>query len=166
MIYLKGKRYYILTGSELKKMILASYTGNFDRISMTYNSIVQNRNSTIANRMEFDMGKNDFIQMVLREYTLQGDNQAIMRLIVYHEPMPEFLLEAAKVIRKRFGSEATISLSVEEIEGSGEPFLFARVLTDLPVMEALAIVDQIDNDWLLDNLDRVQGRFNFDVEWK
>ena len=80
--------------------------------------------------------------------------------------MPEFLLEAAKVIRKRFGSEATISLSVEEIEGSGEPFLFARVLTDLPVMEALAIVDQIDNDWLLDNLDRVQGRFNFDVEWK
>ncbi len=109
------------------------------------------------------MGKNNFIQKTLKEYTLQGDNQAIMRLVMAHESMPEFLLEAAKVIREKFGSKELIFLSAEETENLEKPYLFARVLTGLPVMEALAIVDQIDNNWLIDNLDRVQGRFNFDV---
>jgi hypothetical protein len=54
-------------------------------------------------------------------------------------------------------------VSDPEVEGVEE--LFAYILTSLPVNEALARLHRLDEEWFLDQLDRVGGRFNFNLEF-
>jgi len=102
----------------------------------------------------------------LRNIYRISDFNSINRFVREYNVPIEFLHEASNVIRNKFGKEADISLSLEGTEPIEELYLYARVLTTLHVQEALTKIDEIDEEWLLDNIDRVQGRFNFDVEWR
>lgn len=76
------------------------------------------------------------------------------------------LLEAHVYLQKYFGPALQVTLEVvrdPEVEGVEE--LFAYILTPLPVDEALARLDRLDEEWFLDQLDRVGGRFNFNLEF-
>jgi len=78
----------------------------------------------------------------------------------------EVLLEARLYLQKYFGPAPQVTLEVvsdPEVEGVEE--LFAYILTSLPVDEALARLDRLDEEWFLDQLDRVGGRFNFNLEF-
>lgn len=107
---------------------------------------------------------NDEIKILLNNYQVNDINSVCAFLSENDYPY-DFLEEAAKQIRSVFSDDTRLILRIEGTDLSEVPYLFVSVITTLPVEEALNKVDQIDQEWLLDNLDRVQGRFNFDVEW-
>ena len=94
-------------------------------------------------------------------------NAAAVRCFLHTYPqLVEVLLEARLYLQKYFGPAPQVTLEVvsdPEVEGVEE--LFAYILTSLPVDEALARLDRLDEEWFLDQLDRVGGRFNFNLEF-
>jgi len=90
----------------------------------------------------------------------------VRRFLHVYPHLMQVLLEAHVYLQKYFGPEPQVTLEVvsdPEVEGVEE--LFAYILTSLPVDEALARLDRIDEEWFLDQLDRVDGRFNFNLEF-
>jgi len=91
---------------------------------------------------------------------------AVGRFLHTHPQLIEVLLEASVYLQKHFGPDPQVTLEVvsdPEVEGVEE--LFAYILTSLPVNEALARLHRLDEEWFLDQLDRVGGRFNFNLEF-
>jgi len=91
---------------------------------------------------------------------------AVRRFLHTYPQLVEVLLEARLYLQKYFGPAPQVTLEVvsdPEVEGVEE--LFAYILTSLPVDEALARLDRLDEEWFLDQLDRVGGRFNFNLEF-
>ena len=91
---------------------------------------------------------------------------AVGRFLHAYPQLIEVLLEAHVYLQKYFGPDPQVTLEVvsdPEVEGVEE--LFAYILTSLPVNEALARLDKLDEEWFLDQLDRVGGRFNFNLEF-
>lgn len=54
---------------------------------------------------------------------------------------------------------------VTEADAEDDRELFAFVQTDLPHQEALARLEQLDEDWWLDASDRAQGKLCMHVEF-
>jgi hypothetical protein len=91
---------------------------------------------------------------------------AVRRFLRAYPQLSEILLEARVYLQKYFGPDPQVTLKVvsdPEVEGVEE--LFAYILTSLPVDDALARLDKLDEEWFLDQLDRVGGRFNFNLEF-
>ena len=100
-----------------------------------------------------------------RIYSLRNA-AAVRRFLRAHPQLLEVLLEAYIHLQRYFGSKPQVTLEVvsdPEVEGLEE--LFAYILTDLPVDEAMARLDKLDQEWFLDQLDRVDGRLNFNLEF-
>jgi hypothetical protein len=98
-------------------------------------------------------------------YSLR-DASVVRRFLYAHPQLIEFLLEAHVHLQKHFGPDPQVELAVvSDPEAEGEEQLFAYILTSLPVDEALARLDRLDEEWFLDQLDRVDGRFNFNLEF-
>ena len=77
-----------------------------------------------------------------------------------------FLLDAFPYLQKHFGPIPRVELEVlrdPEIGPTGE--LIAYILTSLSVDEAQARLDRLDDEWLLDELDRIDGLLNFSIEF-
>lgn len=91
---------------------------------------------------------------------------AVRRFLHAYPRLIEVLLEAHGYLQKYFGPDPQVTLEVvsdPEVEDMDE--LFAYILTSLPVDEALARLNRLDEEWFLDQLDRVNGRFNFNLEF-
>jgi len=91
---------------------------------------------------------------------------AVRHFLCAYPQLVEVLLDAHVYLQKYFGTEPKVTLKVvgdPEVEGMDE--LFAYILTSLPVDEALARLNRLDEEWFLDQLDRVDGRFNFNLEF-
>lgn len=100
-----------------------------------------------------------------RIYSLRSA-AAVRRFLHSYPELLEVLLEAHIHLRRCFGSDLRVTLEVvsdPEVEGLEE--LFAYIHTRLPVAEALARLDRLDDEWFLDQLDRVGGRFNFNLDF-
>lgn len=109
--------------------------------------------------------ENQRLQQLEEIYSLR--NAATVRRFLHAYPqLVEVLLEAHGYLQKYFGPEPQVTLKVvSDPEGEGVEELFAYILTPLPVDEALARLDKLDEEWFLDQLDRVDGRFNFNLEF-
>jgi len=91
---------------------------------------------------------------------------AVRRFLHSYPELLEVLLEAHIHLRRCFGSDLQVILEVvsdPEVEGLEE--LFAYIHTRLPVAEAMAQLDKLDEEWFLDQLDRVDGHLNFNLEF-
>jgi len=89
----------------------------------------------------------------------------VRRFLTAYLELIEFLLEAYAHLQRHFGPDPQVVLEVvsdPEIEGSEELFTYIR--TSLPVDEALARLDSLDEEWFLDQLDQVGRQFNFNLE--
>jgi len=94
------------------------------------------------------------------------DAEAVRRFLHAYPQLVEVLLEAHVYLQKYFGPDPRVTLEVvsdPEVEGMDE--LFAYIVTTLSVDEALARLDRLDEEWFLDQIDRVDGRFNFNLEF-
>ena len=96
------------------------------------------------------------------------DNAGRVRQFLYQHPMlPGVLVEAFGPLQKCFGPYPQVMLRVvadPEVEDSDE--LFAYIRTSLPPEDALNRLNELDELWFLDQLDRVNGLFNFNLEFE
>jgi len=91
---------------------------------------------------------------------------AVRRFLRAYPQLVEVLLAARVSLQKYFGPDPQVTLEVvsdPEVEGVEE--LFAYIRTSLPVDEALAQLNRLDEEWFLGQLDRVGERFNFNLEF-
>jgi hypothetical protein len=92
------------------------------------------------------------------------DRTAVRRFLQAHLSLIDFILEARFYVSEVFGPDTEVELEVfSDPEVEGQEQLFANILTSLPVDEALGGLEKLDVEWFLDQLDRVDGRFNLDL---
>ena len=100
-----------------------------------------------------------------RIYSLR-DTATIRRFLHACPQIIEVLLEAHVYLQKYFGPNPQVTLEVvSDPEAEGMEEMFAYILTSLPVDEALARLDRLDEEWFLDQFDRIDGQFNFNLEF-
>lgn len=93
------------------------------------------------------------------------DAMAVQRFLQMHPHVVRVLLDAYPYLLKHFGPDPQVVLEViSDREAESWDQLFAYVCTPLPVNEALARLDRLDQEWFLDQLDRVEDLFNFNLE--
>lgn len=93
------------------------------------------------------------------------DASKVYRFLQEHGELVGFLLDAYPQIEKYFGPAPVVELQViSDSEGHGLEQLFAYIRTSLPVQEALSRLELLDEEWFLDQIDRVGDVFNFNVE--
>jgi hypothetical protein len=93
------------------------------------------------------------------------DATAVRRFLQMHPHVVRVLLDAYPYLLKHFGPDPQVVLEViSDREAESWDQLFAYVCTPLPVNEALARLDKLDQEWFLDQLDRVEDLFNFNLE--
>jgi hypothetical protein len=92
---------------------------------------------------------------------------AVRSFLLAHLPLIGVLAEAHPYLSKYFGPNPQVALEVvsDPEADEGQDQLFAYILTSLPVDEALAKLDSLDEEWFLDQLDQVDGLFNFNLEF-
>ncbi len=98
-------------------------------------------------------------------YSLR-DAATVRRFLHVCPQLVEVLLEARVHLQKYFGPDPQVTLEViSDPEAESIDELFAYIHTSLPVDEALARLDRLDEEWFLDQLDRIDGQFNFNLEF-
>ena len=102
---------------------------------------------------------------VLEEIYLFRNATAVRRFLQAYPRLIDVLLEAQPHLAKHFGPDPQVALEVvSDPEANWAKQLFAYIRTSLPVEAALAQLYLLDEEWFLDQLDRVNGLFNFNLE--
>lgn len=89
----------------------------------------------------------------------------VRRFLQIHPHLVKLLIDAYPYLLELFGPDPEVALEVvsdPEVEDWDQ--LFAYICTPLPVNEALARLHRLDEEWFLDQLDRVNDLFNFSLE--
>jgi hypothetical protein len=105
------------------------------------------------------------LQRLAESYAFR-DEATVRSFLHDHPQVIEVLLEAYTRLQGYFGPDLRVTLEVvrdPEVEDLGE--LFAYIATSLPVCDALTQLNRFDGNWFLDQLDRVDGLLNFNLEF-
>jgi hypothetical protein len=101
----------------------------------------------------------------LDEMYLLRNTTTVRRFLQTYPRLIDVLLEAQSHLAKHFGPDPQVALEVvSDPEADDAKQLFAYIRTSLPVEAALARLDMLDEEWFLDQLDRVNSLFNFNLE--
>lgn len=92
------------------------------------------------------------------------NTEAVRRFLGAHPHLIEIILEAYPYLVKHFGPNPQVMLEVvRDPEAERPEQLFAYILTSLDADEALDRLDRLDEEWFLDQSDRVGDFFNFNL---
>jgi hypothetical protein len=81
-----------------------------------------------------------------------------------HPGVAQIVIEARPHILNAFGQTSQVRmLMVKDPEISNFEELIAYIITDLSVNQALDSLDRFDNQWFLNQLDRLDGNFSFNL---
>jgi hypothetical protein len=90
--------------------------------------------------------------------------EAVRRFLHAHPHLIEVILEAYPYLVRHFGPNPQVMLEVvRDPEAERSEQLFAYILTSLNADEALDRLDRLDEEWFLDQFDRVGNLFNFNL---
>ncbi len=102
---------------------------------------------------------------VLEETYSFRDATVVRRFLQIHPHLVKLLLDAYPYLLELFGPDPEVALEVvSDPEVADWDQLFAYICTPLPVNEALARLHRLDEEWFLDQLDRADDLFNFNLE--
>lgn len=102
----------------------------------------------------------------LDEIFVFRDAPAVRSFLRAHPELGSVLLGARPLVEKHFGSERPVCLEVVvDPENAGGDQLFAHIHTSLSVKEALARLDEFDEEWFLHQLPQVRDQLSFDLEF-
>lgn len=97
-------------------------------------------------------------------YTFR-DRETVVGFVTTHPHLVPLLVEARPEIARYFGPETPVVLEViPDREAEGYSDLFALIQTALPGTEAAARLDQLDEAWWLDALERADCNLTIDIE--
>jgi hypothetical protein len=103
------------------------------------------------------------LQEIEEMYTFRNTPE-VWRFLYAHLRIIDVLLEAYPHIQEHFGSNTEVVLEVaSDLEVKNWDQLFAYIVTPLPPGEALDRLDNLDSEWFLHQLDRVDDLLNFDL---
>ena len=92
------------------------------------------------------------------------NTEAVRRFLHIHPHLVETILEAYPYLVKHFGPNPQVMLEVvRDPEAERPEQLFAYILTSLDADEALDRLDRLDEEWFLDQSERVGDLFNFNL---
>ncbi|MSP12380.1 MAG: hypothetical protein EXR62_05415 [Chloroflexi bacterium] len=101
----------------------------------------------------------------IQEIYAMRDSSSVQSFLESHPQLVGLLLEAYPHLLESFGPQPEVILEVVRNPEAEEPDqLFAYIRTSLPISDALARLDTFDETWFLDQLDRVDDLFNFNLE--
>ena len=104
-----------------------------------------------------------YIAQIQERYTL-GDKGAVWQFLFAHPGLAPILIQAYDLVQAH-APEAQLSLRVvQEPEEPGWGQLLAAVRTSLPVDQALALLERLDDEWFQTQPSWVDDLFAFDVE--
>ncbi|MFQ5857433.1 MAG: hypothetical protein ACE5LU_17645 [Anaerolineae bacterium] len=93
------------------------------------------------------------------------DAATVWQFLLAHLHLVEVLLEAYPHLEKHFGPDPEVTLEVvNDPEAVTRKQVFAYIVTSFPPAKALTRLDKLDEEWFLDQLDRVDGLLNFNLE--
>lgn len=104
------------------------------------------------------------IELLQQLYTLR-EREKVLWFLEKYPFLVSLLLEAYVEVGNYFPHSRVFLKVFDDPEVEGMDKLFAYIRTPLPVDEALARLDKLDEEWFLDQLDRAAGRFNFNLEF-
>lgn len=105
------------------------------------------------------------IERLAKDYQFK-DYAAVWAFLNSRTELLLLLREAHHKIKTVFGYDTEIALEVfTDPESDDGQKLFALIFTALPVDEALAQLERLDQEWWLDAAERAKGLLNFDVEY-
>jgi hypothetical protein len=99
-----------------------------------------------------------------RIYNLSSSSK-LLRFFDENRALIPVVIEAHEELKKRFPSEEFTLEVVSDPEADGCDELFAYILTSLPVEDALQRLNDLDEEWFLNQLDRTNGLFNFNLRF-
>lgn len=94
-----------------------------------------------------------------------SNSSKLLRFLEKNRHLIPIVFKAYKEIRKRFPSEKLILESVSDPEAENEEEVFVYILTSLSVGEAIARLNNLDEEWFLSELPRTKGLFNFNLRF-
>lgn len=99
-----------------------------------------------------------------RIYNLSNSSR-LLRFFDENRALIPVVIEAHEELKKRFPSEEFTLEVVSDSEVDDCDELFAYILTSLPVEDALQRLNDLDEEWFLNQLDRTNGLFNFNLRF-
>lgn len=96
----------------------------------------------------------------------QMDNRGqVMGYLERYSWLPRFLVTAAEMLDRYFpqGTKYVLEFFTDPEQEDWDE-LFVNIRSELPIDEALDRLDAFDSDWFLDQIDKVGGVVNFNVE--
>ncbi len=126
------------------------------------------RDSALALKQYPTLGQivNDVQIGELEHYYHLRNAQQVREYLQSYPQLLQFLLDSYKRLRKYFGFEAKFELEVvtdPEVEYQTR-FLFVYIRTSLDVDDALARLEQFDDEWYLDRFDKFGALVNFNLD--
>jgi hypothetical protein len=107
---------------------------------------------------------NQFLSWLQPGYILPQPS-SVGSFLQEHKELVSLLTEACKELRKYFSTEDFKLQVVSDPEIAGEKQLFVYVFTSLSVTDALKKIDEFDEQWWLDRIDRANGLLNFNLRF-
>lgn len=105
------------------------------------------------------------IKQLAKDYQF-NDGASVESFLSRHASLLSLLREAHHQIKSVFGFDTDIALEVfTDPDSDDGSQLFALILTALPVNEALAQLERLDQNWWFDAAPRAAGLLNLDVEY-
>lgn len=103
---------------------------------------------------------------IKKAYTI-SDSQLmdIERFLDKHKDIANLILEAYTKIQDFFTSEILLLELISDISVEGGEELFVYIQTHLSVEEAVEKMNDFDEQWFLDQLNRTKGLFNFNLRF-
>lgn len=86
--------------------------------------------------------------------------------LVAHPTLINFLQDSYSQLYKYFGSKTTYTLEIVHDPENTHKILFVYICTFLAVNQALSALNRFDDEWFLDQIDRLDNSINFNIEIK
>lgn len=108
---------------------------------------------------------NQEIQQLERIYLFRKSRE-VKEYLQTNSFLAPFLFEAFEVVQRFFGMNPSVVLEVtHDPEAPDESELFAYIQTTLSPPEPLERLRMLDEEWFLDQLAKLEGKFNFNIEY-
>jgi len=103
----------------------------------------------------------------LSEHFYFENSQSVCQFLRQHSSLVPVLFQVRKKVDQYFGIEAltNLELLIDPEDNPSNPTLFALILTTLPANEATTRLEQLDDEWWLDQPHEVRRLMNIDVEY-
>ncbi len=136
-----------------------AYTSG-DRLRLT---IVEGQDSEMSSSTFVSKSRARLIRTVRQKFIVQDWNE-VLTFLKGNPTLVPLLIESYEVIEAVFGPNSRVELRLKtdpEIEEL--TILFGYIGTNLSVEQAMAKLDEFDDKWFLANLNRADGKLNFDL---